>query len=146
MTVLSSARPFPARTVGLLTVVFLLATALYARPLLFPVLNQDDFQILAQSWTWQKTIEGVWIPNNEHAMPLGRLTTWLLKETDGWSSARVAGMKESGVSQIVRLKRAVPLHWVYITAWATEDGAVHFRRDLYGKDQAFGVSKTASAY
>ena len=55
-------------------------------------------------------------------------------------------MKASGESQIVRLKRAVPLYWVYITAWATQDGTVHFRRDLYGKDQAFGVSKMASAY
>ena len=77
---------------------------------------------------------------------MDRLTAWLLKETDGWSASRVLDMKGSGVSQIVRLKRAVPLHWVYITAWATQDGVVHFRRDLYGKDQAFGVSETASAY
>jgi len=77
---------------------------------------------------------------------MDRLVSWLLKDTDGWSQSRVASMKESGVSQIVRVKHSVPLHWVYITAWATEDGVVHFRRDLYGKDQAFGVSKTASAY
>ena len=77
---------------------------------------------------------------------MDRLVSWLLKDTDGWSPARVAGMKESGESKIVRIKRSVPLHWVYITAWATEDGTVHFRRDLYGKDQAFGVSQTASAY
>jgi L,D-transpeptidase YcbB len=77
---------------------------------------------------------------------MDRLVTWLLKDTDGWSTSRVMGMKESGESKIVRLKHSVPLHWVYITAWATEDGIVHFRRDLYGKDQAFGVSKTASAY
>ena len=77
---------------------------------------------------------------------MDRLVTWLLKDTEGWSTSRVLGMKESGESKIVRLKHSVPLHWVYITAWATEDGIVHFRRDLYGKDQAFGVSKTASAY
>jgi len=77
---------------------------------------------------------------------MDQLVSWLLKETDGWSVSRVLSMKESGASQIVRLKRAVPLHWVYITAWATEDGVVHFRRDLYGKDQAFGVSTLASAY
>ena len=77
---------------------------------------------------------------------MDRLVAWLLKDTEGWSTSRVMGMKESGESKIVRLKHSVPLHWVYITAWATEDGIVHFRRDLYGKDQAFGVSKTASAY
>ncbi len=77
---------------------------------------------------------------------MDKLVTWLLRETDGWSSAHVQSMKETGESKIVRLKRSVPLHWVYITAWATEDGTVHFRRDLYGKDESFGVSKTASSY
>ena len=77
---------------------------------------------------------------------MDKLATWLLKETEGWSPSRVLDMKASGEGRIVRLKRAVALHWVYITAWATEDGIVHFRRDLYGKDQAFGVSVTASAY
>lgn len=74
------------------------------------------------------------------------LVTWLLKETDGWNREHVMSMKETGESEIVHLKRAVPLFWVYITAWATQDGVVHFRRDLYGKDQAFGVSQLASAY
>jgi L,D-transpeptidase YcbB len=77
---------------------------------------------------------------------MDHLVAWLVKETDGWTPSRVADMKASGESQIVRLKRAVPLYWVYVTAWATQDGTVHFRRDLYGKDQAFGVSKMASAY
>ncbi len=77
---------------------------------------------------------------------MDKLVTWLLKETDGWSRSAVAAIKESGESKIVHIKKSVPLHWVYITAWATEDGAVHFRRDLYGKDAQFGVSKTASAY
>ena len=49
---------------------------LYAVPLLRPVLAQDDFQILSQSWTWQRTLDGLLAPNNEHAMPLGRLLTF----------------------------------------------------------------------
>jgi L,D-transpeptidase YcbB len=77
---------------------------------------------------------------------MDRLVSWLLRETDGWGQGHVQAMKETGESKIVRLKHAVPLNWVYVTAWATEDGLVHFRRDLYGKDEAFGVSKTASAY
>jgi L,D-transpeptidase YcbB len=77
---------------------------------------------------------------------MDRLVTWLLKETDNWSRSAVTAIKESGESKIVHIKKSVPLHWVYVTAWATEDGAVHFRRDLYGKDQQFGVSKTASTY
>ena len=75
-----------------------------------------------------------------------RLVAWLLKETDGWGPGHVRQMKDTGESKIVHLKHGVALNWVYVTAWATEDGIAHFRRDLYGKDQAFGVSKTASAY
>ena len=52
-------------------------------------------------------------------------------------------MKKSGERKDVSLKKPVPLYWVYITAWATEDGIVQFRRDLYSKD---GVGAVASVY
>ena len=74
------------------------------------------------------------------------LASWLLRDTPGWSKARVASMKESGERLDAKLKSGVPLHWVYVTAWVSQDGVVHFRRDLYGRDQAFGVDKMASAY
>jgi murein L,D-transpeptidase YcbB/YkuD len=72
-----------------------------------------------------------------------KLAAWMLGEQGGWSEARVAEMKKSGERLDVRLKRPVPLYMVYVTAWATEDGVVQFRRDLYRKD---GVGLTASAY
>ena len=61
----------------------LAAVALDGRALLFPVLVQDDFQILARSWTWAKTVGGLWLPNNEHAMPLGRLLTFAVARLAG---------------------------------------------------------------
>jgi hypothetical protein len=54
----------------------LAALSLYARPVWAPVLIQDDFQILEQSWTWERTREGLWRPHNEHFMPLGRLLAY----------------------------------------------------------------------
>ena len=39
-----------------------------------------------------------------------------------------------------RLKRQVPLYFVYITAWASEDGVVQFRDDIYERD---GVDELA---
>jgi MFS family permease len=76
------------RTVAFLAgAIFLAALMLYAHPLLFPVLSQDDFQILAQSWTWQKTVDGLWTPNNEHAMPLGRLLTFVVVQLAGRPTA-----------------------------------------------------------
>jgi hypothetical protein len=65
----------------------LLAVALYARPISRPMLVQDDFQILARSWTWEKTCAGLWVPNNEHAMPLGRLLTYAVVRLAGRPSA-----------------------------------------------------------
>jgi hypothetical protein len=51
---------------------------LHGTVLLRPGLLYDDFGILANSWTWAETEANLWVPQNEHTMPLGRVTTWLL--------------------------------------------------------------------
>ncbi len=71
-----------------------------------------------------------------------QLGAWLLAD-NGWSVDQVLAMKQSGERQDVRLKKPVPVYFVYITAWATEDGVVQFRRDLYQKD---GAGETVSGY
>ena len=35
----------------------------------------------------------------------------------------------------VRVGRKIPVAWVYLTGWATRDGAIHFRDDIYGHDE-----------
>ena len=77
------------------------------------------------------------VQNIEH------LAGWILKDQDGWDPERVAQMKKSGERLDLRLKKAMPLHFVYLTAWATEDGTIQFRRDLYQKD---GIGAVASNY
>ncbi len=71
-----------------------------------------------------------------------QLVAWLL-EDNGWTVENVLRMKQTGEKLNVRLKKRVPLFWTYITAWATPDGTVQFRRDIYRKD---GVEAVASAY
>ena len=71
-----------------------------------------------------------------------QLAAWLLAE-QGWKPEHVLQIKEVGERRDVKLKKPVPLYFVYITAWATEDGVVQFRRDLYQKD---GIGPTAAAY
>ncbi len=56
---------------------------LYVYPLTTPQLVQDDFQILACGATWPRTLSNLWVPQNEHAMPLGRLLTWCLMRVGG---------------------------------------------------------------
>jgi L,D-transpeptidase YcbB len=71
-----------------------------------------------------------------------QLAAWVLAD-QGWRPEHVRQMKESGERRDVTLKKPVPLHFVYITAWATEDGIVQFRRDIYQKD---GIGAMAAAY
>lgn len=71
-----------------------------------------------------------------------QLVAWLL-EDNGWTVQQVLRMKQSGERLTVRLKKRVPLFWAYITAWATQDGTVQFRNDIYRKD---GLETVASAY
>lgn len=72
-----------------------------------------------------------------------QLAAWLLKGRSGWSRGRIEYVKEKGKRIDVGLHRRVPLYFVYITAWATEDGVINFRRDLYERD---GVGEIALSY
>jgi hypothetical protein len=82
MTRMTDSPPQPARpslaVVGLLCAAAVAAFLLNGFRVAWPVLQGDDFQIVGQSWTWAKTWDGIWVPQNEHAMPLGRVLTRLL--------------------------------------------------------------------
>jgi murein L,D-transpeptidase YcbB/YkuD len=71
------------------------------------------------------------------------LAAWLLADQAGWNADRIAEIKESGQRLDLRLKKPVQLLFVYISAWATEDGVVQFRRDIYQKD---GIGDVAAEY
>ena len=60
--------------------------------------------------------------------------TWLLKETPGWDRAAVERAVEGGQRIDARLVQPVPVYWTYITAWATPEGTVQFRDDIYKRD------------
>ena len=44
----------------------------------------------------------------------------------------------------VKLAQPVNVYWIYVTAWATPDGIVQFRPDVYQRDGA-GPGPLASA-
>jgi murein L,D-transpeptidase YcbB/YkuD len=71
-----------------------------------------------------------------------QLTAWILRD-NGWDLNRVNEMKRTGETLNVDVKGKVKLYFAYVTAWATQDGKAHFRRDLYNRD---GVGVTATAY
>ena len=61
---------------------------------------------------------------------------WLLKDTPGWSRDQIDEVIRSGQRLDVNLAKPVNVYWVYITAWATPDGVVQFRDDIYQRDGA----------
>jgi murein L,D-transpeptidase YcbB/YkuD len=61
------------------------------------------------------------------------LVAWLLAPS-GWSQEKVQATVEAGRRLDVKLARPVPVHFVYLTAFVGENGAVQFRPDIYGRD------------
>jgi murein L,D-transpeptidase YcbB/YkuD len=62
------------------------------------------------------------------------LVTWILRDTPGQSPDAIEGEFRDGQRLDVKVANPVPLHWVYITAWATTEGIVNFRNDIYNLD------------
>lgn len=62
------------------------------------------------------------------------LVTWLLRDTPGWTPEAVARALSDGQRLDAKLKTPVPVYTNYITAWATTEGVIHFRDDIYNKD------------
>ncbi len=65
------------------------------------------------------------------------LVYWILAETPGWSKTEIDEVIKSGERKDAKVAKPLPLYWVYVTAWATPDGVVQFRDDIYNRD---GVS------
>jgi murein L,D-transpeptidase YcbB/YkuD len=62
------------------------------------------------------------------------LAAWLLEDNPGWSRRELDAAIAKGQRTDVRLTHRVPVAWIYLTGWATRDGAIHFRDDVYHHD------------
>jgi murein L,D-transpeptidase YcbB/YkuD len=66
-----------------------------------------------------------------------RLAAYLLvKEPQGqWNKETIRSAMNSKNTSEVAVAPSVPIYLLYLTAWVGDDGAVHFRRDIYGEDE-----------
>lgn len=62
------------------------------------------------------------------------LAAWLLKDTPNWDRAQIDQAIATGERQDVKLTKAVPVAWIYLTAWMSRDQIVQFRDDVYDQD------------
>lgn len=70
--------------------------------------------------------------------PLG-LATFLVRDDPSWDRDRVEEVVKSGKTTYVKLRRPIPLHFVYFTAWVDEGGVANFRNDVYKRDPGTSI-------
>jgi len=62
------------------------------------------------------------------------LTNWILNGHDGWDRDEIKAVVRSGERLDVKVPAGPDIRFAYLTAWAAEDGQVHFRDDIYKLD------------
>jgi L,D-transpeptidase YcbB len=60
---------------------------------------------------------------------------YLLKDNPAWTPAQIKNVVDQGRERTVTLSGPVPVHLLYLTAWADDEGVVYFRKDIYDRDQ-----------
>ncbi|MBL8574623.1 MAG: L,D-transpeptidase family protein [Hyphomicrobiaceae bacterium] len=69
------------------------------------------------------------------------LAAWITGGQDGWTADGIVAATDAGQRGTIKLARPVPVHFVYLTAWA-QDGQVQFRNDLYNRDDTAAVPRS----
>ncbi len=66
----------------------------------------------------------------------------ILAGQSGWTREQIFGAVESGERTQVNLDENLPVQITYLTAWVDEDNRVHFRNDVYQRDQILADALT----
>lgn len=66
------------------------------------------------------------------------LAAWLLEGTE-WTLPALEAEIAKNERKDIKLKKTVPVAWVYLTGWQGADGLVQFREDIYGLDTPQGI-------
>jgi L,D-transpeptidase YcbB len=59
---------------------------------------------------------------------------WILAGQDGFNEAQFEMITASEETYVMPVQRAADVRFMYLTAWATQDGRVNFRPDIYNLD------------
>jgi len=63
------------------------------------------------------------------------LIDWIFSGQDGYDSSVIESIAESGERFDQPVHNPPDIRIMYLTAWATDDGRIHFRPDIYNLDQ-----------
>ena len=62
------------------------------------------------------------------------LCEYVLDDSAKWSKKEILKAIDEEEERTVGLPRSIPVHLLYWTAWVTDDGLLHFRNDIYERD------------
>lgn len=62
------------------------------------------------------------------------LASYLLRDDADWGRQHILAAIASGAPQIIRIRKPVPVHLTYWTAFIDDEGMVQFRDDVYNRD------------
>lgn len=68
----------------------------------------------------------------DNALELAR---YLLKDDPDWTPKRLQEAIDKGQKRTIVLKKPVPVHILYLTAWADDKGTAYFGKDIYDRDR-----------
>tara|TARA_B100001057_G_scaffold270404_2_gene270584 strand:- start:1150 stop:2442 length:1293 start_codon:yes stop_codon:yes gene_type:complete len=68
------------------------------------------------------------------------LIQWLLSSNDSWERNKLENILNVAKTKTVQMKEQIPIKLGYLTAWV-DDGQVHFREDIYGKDPVKNMNR-----
>ncbi len=60
----------------------------------------------------------------------------LLDDTKNWNLGNLRKQMETGTTRTISLPRKIPIMFLYVTVLAQHDEMIHFRDDIYGRDEA----------
>jgi murein L,D-transpeptidase YcbB/YkuD len=73
------------------------------------------------------------------------LAAYILRGTPQWTREALLAAIAEGRERLVRTPQPIPIYVGYWTTWVENDGVVHFRQDLYGRDRRLDALSTALA-
>jgi murein L,D-transpeptidase YcbB/YkuD len=62
------------------------------------------------------------------------LAEYLLQDDPDWDREKIGNAIEGGEETRIDLASPITVHVVYLTAWVDDDDILHFRNDIYGRD------------
>lgn len=69
-----------------------------------------------------------------------RLAYAVFDDEPGWSRRKVDQYYKRWTRKEVRLPEKIPVHVVYFTAWAKDDGTIQYFDDIYGHDKRIAIA------